>query len=148
MGPARNTGARAWRARHQISFLRARASRRRSRNNRRSFRLRRWYLSGATKSFEDLRRTAAAQLVRQPNPSQLGVLFVDHVLAPNHALTLDVGNQTVQHESPLALRRQRANRDLTATLERCEERPLGSHLTPRLLIIQRGENRPHPLVVF
>src|SRR4051794_17045617 len=96
-GPARSTGARARRARLQISFLGARASRRRSRNDRRSFRLRRWYLSGATKSFEDLRRTAAAQLVRQPDPAQLGILFVDHVLAPNHALALDVGNHSIQH---------------------------------------------------
>src|SRR3982750_907330 len=112
--------------------------------DRRSFRLRRWYLSGATKSFEDLRRTAAAQLVRQPDPTQLGILLVDHVLAPNHPLALDVGNHSIQHESPVALRGQGADRDLTPTLERREERPLGPHLTPRLLVIQRGENRSHP----
>ena len=70
-------------------------------------------------------------------------MLAAHDLAP-----ADVGDQSVKHQSAVALERKRANWNLTTTLERRQERPLGADLQRRFRVVQRQQQLAHPLVIL
>src|SRR5687768_2118620 len=64
-----------------------------------SFRLRRWHTFHPAQHVEDLAAAAGAQIVREPNADERGVIRTEGALAANDVTARDVGDQSMENHT-------------------------------------------------